>query len=108
MKRGSTLFLRAVLVLMALVALAVCIFALPSIYQGVPKEYAVTVSLLNLCIGGLYLSAIPFFIALYQAFRLLNFIDKNTAFSVSSVNALKYIKYCAIAISVLYAAGIPF
>jgi hypothetical protein len=56
----------------------------------------------------MYVSAIPFFIALYQAFKLLSYIDKNKAFSEISVKALKNIKYCAITISGLYVVGMPF
>ena len=55
----------------------------------------------------LYASAIPFYFALYQAFKLLSYIDKNKAFSELSVKALKKIKYCAITISILYVLGMP-
>ncbi|MFE5729235.1 DUF2975 domain-containing protein, partial [Heyndrickxia sporothermodurans] len=55
----------------------------------------------------MYLTAIPFYFALYQAFKLLSYIDKNKAFSKISVTALKNIKYCAISISILYAGGMP-
>ena len=41
----------------------------------------------------MYVAAIPFFVALYQAFKLLSYIDKNQAFSELSVKALKKIKY---------------
>ena len=47
MKKGSTWFLRAVIFLMGIIALAVGIFALPSIYNGVPKEYPVNINFLN-------------------------------------------------------------
>jgi hypothetical protein len=108
MKRGSTWFLRAVLGLMGLIALAICIFALPSIKEGATQEYPGAENLLYVLIGGLYLSAIPFFISLYQSIKLLNYIDKNQAFSQLSVNALKTIKYCGIAISICYVAAIPY
>ncbi len=109
MKPTSTWFLRAVIVLMGIVALAVCIFALPSITNGVIQEYPlINTVLLRIFVGGLYLSIIPFFVALYQGLKLLNYIDQNQAFSLNSVSALKSIKYCGIAISVCYAAGIPF
>ena len=55
----------------------------------------------------MYASAIPFYFALYQAFKLLSYIDKNKAFSELSVKALKNIKYCAITISILYVVGLP-
>ncbi len=54
---------------------------------------------------GLYVTVIPFFLALYQALKLLNYIENNNAFSELSVKVLKYIKYCAITISILYLIG---
>jgi hypothetical protein len=54
-----------------------------------------------------YASAVPFYFALYQAFNLLRFIDKNIAFSERSVTALKKIKYCAVTISILHALLLP-
>jgi hypothetical protein len=56
----------------------------------------------------MYISAVPFYFALYQAFKLLCYIDKNKAFSQISVKALKNIKYCAITISALYLVIMPF
>lgn len=92
---------------MAAAVLAFCIFAIPSISKGVGIEYSQLASLKYPILIGGYLSAIPFFIALYQAFRLLGYIDKNAAFSPLSVRALTYIKYCGIAMSILYVAGLP-
>ncbi len=57
---------------------------------------------------GMYVSVIPFFVALYQAFKLLSYIDKNQAFSELSVKALKNIKFCAMTISGLYVVIMPF
>lgn len=48
-----------------------------------------------------YLASIAFFVALYQAFKLLGYIGQNNVFSLNSVMALRTIKYCAIALSVL-------
>jgi hypothetical protein len=56
----------------------------------------------------MYVSVIPFFVALYQAFKLLIYIDKNQAFSELSVKALKNIKFCAMTISGLYVVIMPF
>lgn len=102
MNQGSTMFLRGVVVLMGVVVLAMCAYILP---EAMNNE---RVSELRPIIFGMCAAAIPFFIALYQALRLLQYIDTNKAFSVLSVNALKNIKYCAIAISALYAAGMPY
>ncbi|HFR4174469.1 TPA: DUF2975 domain-containing protein, partial [Bacillus cereus] len=55
----------------------------------------------------MYGAAVPFYVALYQAFNLLQYIDENTAFSELSVKALKNIKRCAITISGLYVLSLP-
>ena len=47
-----------------------------------------------------YLASIAFFVALYQAFKLLGYIGQNKVFSLNSVKALRMIKYCAIVLSV--------
>lgn len=50
--------------------------------------------------------SIPFFIAIYQAFKLLGYVDHNQAFSQSAVNAVRNIKYCALIVSVSIVLGI--
>ena len=102
MKQGSTLFLRGVIIVLGLGALAVCIFALPPAINSDQVGYYRPI-LLGMCVP-----AIPFFIALYQAWKLLAYIDQNKAFSELSVKALKNIRNCGIAISALYAAGMPY
>ena len=42
-----------------------------------------------------YTASISFFVALYQAFKLLGYIRQNKAFSLNSVKASRTIKYCA-------------
>jgi hypothetical protein len=102
MKRGSTLFLRGVVLLLGILVLALCVFVLPA---GIATD---NVGGYRFILLGLYVAAIPFFWALYQAFRLLDYIDNNTAFSELSVRALVNIKYSAIVISGLFAAGMPY
>ena len=48
-----------------------------------------------------YLASIPFLVVLYHAFKLLRYIGQDKVFSLSSVKALRTIKYCAIAQSIL-------
>lgn len=56
----------------------------------------------------MYASAIPFFIACTQAWRLLGFVDKSKPFTIATVAALKRIAYCAVAISFIIGASLPF
>lgn len=102
MEQGSTLLLRGVVIFIGLIVLATCIFALP---EGIRTD---EVGGYRIILLGLYVPAIPFFIALYQTMKLLKYIDANNAFSELSIRALKAIKYCAIAISSLFAAGMPY
>jgi len=48
-----------------------------------------------------YLASTPFFVALYQVFKLLGYIGQNKVFTPSSVRVFRNIKYCAIILSVL-------
>jgi hypothetical protein len=45
-----------------------------------------------------YIGSIPFFLALYQAIKVLGYYRQNKVFSQSAVKALRIIKYCALAI----------
>jgi len=106
MKR-ETLFLKITVILMGIPVLALCIFLVPALGNVAAKllpEFAFIKYLVSLVF---YASAIPFYFALYQAFNLLRYIDKNEAFSELSVKALKKIKYCAITISSLHVLVLP-
>lgn len=105
-QQSSTLFLRFVIVLLGTGVLLLCVFALPNLWLGW-EEYPLAHISLKLMTIGMYVSAVPFYYALWQAFILLSLIDRNDAFSDASVHALKNIKYAAIAISVIYIAFIP-
>ena len=92
MKRGSTLFLKLAVILIGIPIFALCIYLLPQIANVAFEEAANGARLGYMVLGILtvmYVSAIPFYIALYQAFKLLTYIDKNEAFSQMSVDALK-------------------
>lgn len=102
MKQGSTFILRGAVILIGLVVLALCVFALPS---GIMTD---RVGYYRPILLGLYVPAVPFFIALYQAMKLLGYIDKGQAFSRLSIRALKNIKYCALIISGLFVLGMPY
>ncbi|MBU8707971.1 MULTISPECIES: DUF2975 domain-containing protein [Bacillus] len=107
MNRMSTIFLKIALVLIGIPILALCIFLVPKIANYSADIFPNIAYIKYLVFIYLYVTAIPFYFALYQAFKLLSYIDKNKAFSGLSVRALKNIKYCAVTISIFYAAGMP-
>ena len=104
MKKGSTLFLKFVICLIALAALTWLIW-FPQL-----EGRAVNLDLISIYADPLiiyaYIGSIPFFVGLYQAFKLLGYVDVNKVFSQSSVNAVKNIKNCAITFSGFIVLGI--
>ena len=97
MKKSSTIFLQVDIVALGIVALAIMIrFPLT-------EGRAVNLDLFSIYSDPFimygYLASIPFFVALYQAFTLLGYIQQNKVLSLSSVKALRNIKYCAIILS---------
>jgi hypothetical protein len=107
MNRGSTWFLRGTILFLGFIVLMIGIFFVPSLGPGWAVEIPQLPGIGYMIMVGIYACAIPFYMALYQAMKLLNYIDRNKAFSDRSVKALKHIKYCGIAIGVLCAAGMP-
>jgi predicted lysophospholipase L1 biosynthesis ABC-type transport system permease subunit len=107
MKQVSTLFLKSAVFLIGLTVLALCVFVLPEIAKEMIDVMPVQYELLPILIA-MAASTIPFYIALYQALKLLNLIDKNKAFSELSIRALKTIKKSATTIGFLYIACVPY
>ncbi|MBJ8112858.1 hypothetical protein COF76_22015 [Bacillus wiedmannii] len=107
MKQGSTLFLKTAIILIGIPVFALCIFLIPNIGNYAADLYPDIAYIKYLVLINLYVTVIPFYFALYQAFKLVSYIDKGNAFSKLSVRALKKIKQCAITISVLYVVGMP-
>lgn len=106
MKQVTTLFLKLAVIFIGIPVLALCIFWVPEL-AFVVSDFLKVNSLKYIIYTLLYGAAIPFYFALYQAFKLLSYIDKNKAFSELSVIALKKIKYCVISICSLHVLGLP-
>ena len=109
MKRGSTIFLQVVIVLFGAVILAFLLWE-PHV-EGVNAHATFFAVYFDPFIAYAYIGSIPFFVGLYQAFRLLGYVGRNEIFSERSVRALRTIKYCAlvliafVAVSVLFMIG---
>ena len=103
--RAPTIFLRLVIALISIATLAVCVFP---IRRMIAEEAAKGPDAwqIYLFLVGAYIQAALFLFALFQAFKLLNYIDGNKTFSELSVKALRRIKYSALAIGFLMVTGI--
>lgn len=103
MKRSATVFLQVVIVLIGIAAAAILLWE-PHIEGRNAHATVFEVYFKDPFLGYAYIASIPFFVALYQAFRVLGFVGRNDIFSVAAVRGLKIIKYCAIAI-ICFAIG---
>ena len=92
-KGGSTLFLQLVIVLVGLGALAELI-RFPQT-EGRAAHLSLMEIYLDPGVAYGYLASVPFFVALYQAFRVLGYAAHDDAFSERSLRAVRTIKHCA-------------
>lgn len=95
-KSGSTVFLKVVLFL-----IAICAFT-GLIWFPQTEGRATNLDLISIYIDPfiiyIYMASIPFFSGLYQAFKLLNLIDANKAFSQGAVNKLRNMKFASLSL----------
>ena len=99
MNRISILFLQAVIVLIGIVALTILIWT--PLTEGRATNLDVFSIYFDPLILYVYASSIAFFLILFKAFKLLNYIRQHRIFSLSAIKILKSIKYCAIVLSIL-------
>jgi hypothetical protein len=104
MKFGATLFLRAVLVLIGIGALALLLWE-PHLEGRNAHATLFAIYFKDPFLAYAYVAAIPFFVGLYQAFKVLGYAGRNKEFSPSTLRSVRTIKYCAIAILGFVAIG---
>jgi hypothetical protein len=104
MLRISTLFLQAVVVLIGIGALALLLWE--PLLEGRNAHATLFQTYFNdPFLAYAYIAAIPFFVALFQAFKLLAFARQHKAFSQAAVEALRTIRFCALCIIGFVAGG---
>src|SRR3954468_16950672 len=97
MKRRSTLFLQVVIVLIGMGALTLLLWE-PRVEGRNAHATLFEIYFKDPFLAYAYVASIPFFVALYQAFKVLGYVRQNQTFSQATVKALRTIKYCATAI----------
>lgn len=107
MKRSSIIFLQIVIVLIGIGVLALLLWE-PHIEGRNAHSTLFEIYFKDPFLAYVYTASIAFFVALYQAFKLLGYIGANEVFSQHSVKALRTIKYCAIAIIGFVAVSLIF
>jgi hypothetical protein len=108
MKKASLvvpiIFLQIVVVLIGIVALALMLWE-PHIEGRNAHATPFEIYFKDPFLAYAYLASIPFFVALYQAFRALGYVGQDRACSPATMQALRTIKFCALILICFVAAG---
>jgi hypothetical protein len=97
MKRSSPIFLQLVIVLIGIGALALMLWE-PHVEGRNAHATLFEIYFNDPFLAYAYVGSIPFFVVLYQAFKVVGYAGQNKVFSQAAVKALRTIKYCAIAL----------
>jgi hypothetical protein len=104
MNRGASLYLRGVVVLIGIGAIALLLWE-PHIEGRNAHATLFEIYFKDPFLAYAYVASIPFFVGLYQAFKVLGYAGRDKEFSPSAVRSLRTIKYCAIALVGFVAVG---
>jgi hypothetical protein len=95
MKKIASLFLQIVIVLIGLCALAFMLWE-PHLEGRNAHATPFEVYFKDPFLAFAYVASIPFFIGLYQAFKVLGYAGQNRLSSQATAKALRIIRYCAL------------
>src|SRR5213076_3622254 len=95
MKRGSTIFLQIVIVLLGVGVLALLLWE-PQVEGRNVHATQIEIYFQDPFLAYIYLAFVPFFVGLYQALKILGYARRNEIFFQRSVRALRIIKYYAL------------
>ena len=97
MNRSSTILLQIVIVLIGIGALALLLWE-PHLEGRNAHATNFEIYFKDPFLALVYIGSIPFFVALYQAIKVLGYAGQNKIFSQEAVKALQTIRFCAKAI----------
>ncbi|HXM49668.1 MAG TPA: DUF2975 domain-containing protein [Pyrinomonadaceae bacterium] len=95
MKRGWAIFLQVVIVLLGVGVLALLLWE-PQVEGRNVNATQFEIYFKDPFLAYIYLAFVPFFVGLYQVFKILGYARRSEIFSQRSVRALRIIKYCAL------------
>ena len=107
MKRAATIFLQILIVLLGIAVFTLLLWE-PQIEGRNVNATQFEIYFKDPFLAYIYLAFIPFFVGLYQAFRILGYARADEIFSQSSVRAVRIIKYCASAMAILFVGAVGY
>lgn len=97
MRKSSTVFLQVVIVLIGTGTIALLLWE-PHLEGRNAHATLFQIYFHDPFLAYAYVASIAFFIALYQGFKLLEYVGRGEVFSQRSVKALRTMKYCAMSL----------
>jgi hypothetical protein len=94
MKKSSTIILQIVIVVLGIGALALMLWE-PQIEGRNVHATLFEIYFKDPFLACAYIASIPFFVALWEAYKVLRYVRQNKTFSSATVKAVRTIKYCA-------------
>ena len=107
MKRALTIFLQVVIILLGIGVLAALLWE-PQIEGRNVHATQFEIYFKDPFLAYIYLAFIPFFVGLFQAFKMLGYARRDEIFSQRSVRALRIIKYCASAMAIFFLGAVAY
>jgi len=107
MKGTTALFLQVAVVLMGIATLTFLLWE-PHVEGRNAHATTFEIYFKDPFLAYVYIGSIPFFVALFRAFRMFGHVRETRAFSQGTVDGLKAIKYCAMAVIGFVAGAVVF
>lgn len=93
MKKSGAILLQIVIVLIGIGALVFMLWE-PHIEGRNVNATLFEIYFNDLFLACAYIASIPFFVALYKAFKILGYVRQNNTFTQETAKALRTIRYC--------------
>jgi hypothetical protein len=107
MRRGSTIFLQILIVLLGAGLLAALLWE-PQVEGRNVNATQFEIYFKDPFLAYIYLAFVPIFVALYQGFKIFGNARRNEIFSIHSVRALRIIKYCALTTAIFIVGAVAY
>jgi hypothetical protein len=104
MKNAATILLQAFIVLLGIVALVFLLWE-PHVEGRNAGATLFQIYFQDPFLAFAYVGSVPFFVALYQAFRALPAVRRNETGSPATLKRLRTIKHCALIVLAFVAVG---
>ena len=107
MKRSEAIFLQGVVVLIGIGTLALMLWE-PHLEGRNANATTFEIYFKDPFLAYAYTASIAFFVALYQAFKVLGDVRRDRTFSQGTVNALRTMKRCAVVLTAAIAGALAY